>query len=391
MIVRDEERVLGACLESVSPWVDEIIVVDTGSTDRTVEIAQKAGAKVFDFPWRDDFSAARNESIRHATGDWIFWMDADDTIPPESGQKLHDLVRLAEHRVTGFIMQVHIPPAPGDNGFTVVDHVKLFRNRPELRFEGRIHEQILESINRVGGMVQRTPLCVVHSGYDHSPEGQRKKRARDLKLLELDLKDRPGHPFVLFNIGMTAFYMKELDKAQAALEECLAVSKPHESTVRKVYAMLAGCHEQKGDHAGARARLEAGLSLYPRDPELLFRAGNVYRELGDLAKAEQSYFKLLNEREEGHIDSLDVTMTTYKARHNFALVYQDMGRFGEAEKQWLAALQAHPEFVPSLLGLGELYLRMGRYGDARAVAERVEGIAPGQAQALMERLRKIRG
>ena len=101
MIARNEERVLGDCLASIRPYVDEIILVDTGSTDRTVEIAENFGAKGYHFPWCDDFSAARNVSLSHATGDWVLWMDADDTIPEECGQKLHDLALLAEDKVMG--------------------------------------------------------------------------------------------------------------------------------------------------------------------------------------------------------------------------------------------------------------------------------------------------
>ena len=135
MIVRDKPR------------FDEIIVVDTGSTDRTVAIAEECGAKVSYFPWIDDFSAARNESLAYATGDWVMWMDADDTLPEECGVKLQDLAMTACDATTGFLLEVHISPAPGEHGFTIVDHVKFFRNLPELRFGGRIHEQILESIN----------------------------------------------------------------------------------------------------------------------------------------------------------------------------------------------------------------------------------------------------
>ena len=391
MIVRDEERVLGDCLASVKPFVDEIILVDTGSKDRTVEIAQEHGAKVFHFPWCDDFSAARNVSLSHAKGDWLFWMDADDTLPPECGRKLHDLAALAEDRITGFLMQVQIPPAPGESGFTVVDHVKLFRNLPGLRFEGRIHEQILEPLYRLGGAVERTNLYVVHSGYDYSPEGQAKKRERDLTILAKDLAERPDHPFVLFNLGMTAHHLKDYAKAIASLERCLAVSKPHESTVRKVYAMLAGSHLERGELERAKQRLEEGLRLFPQDPELLFRAGILYRELGNLPAAEMSYLNLLNARETGHIDSLDVSMTGFKARHNLALIYQDMGRPAEAEAQWTAAVQENPTFTPSWLGLAEVFLMMRRFEDARKVAERIGGWDAGAAQSLHARLDSLAG
>ena len=93
MIVRDSaHRRLPACLESIRPWVDEMIIVDTGSVDETPRIVESFGGKLFHFPWCDDFSAARNESLRHATGEWLFWMDSDDTIPPDCGRGLRKLV-----------------------------------------------------------------------------------------------------------------------------------------------------------------------------------------------------------------------------------------------------------------------------------------------------------
>lgn len=382
MIVRDEERVLTDCLGSAKPWFDEIIVVDTGSTDRTMEIAREAGVKLFRFAWIDDFSAARNESLSHACGQWVMWMDADDTLPEECGKKLRDLITLADDRTTGFLMQVHIPPAPGEYGLTIVDQVKLFRNLPDLQFEGRIHEQILESINRAGGRVERTDLHVVHSGYDYSPEGQRKKRERDLLLLEKDLKDRPNHPFVLFNVGMTAYHLKDFDRAEKALRRCLELSNPQESTVRKVYAMLAGCRLEQHDLSAARSIVEKGLALYPRDPELLFRAGIIYRECGDLRASEQCYLTLIGSREQGHIDSLDVTMTGFKAHHNLAIVYRDMGRTAEAEQRFAQSIKLNPRFTPSLIGLADLYLSLRRFDDARAIAARIREIDPAAAASL---------
>ncbi len=91
MITRNNESMIRAALNSAAAWVDEIVVVDTGSTDRTKSICQDMGAHVFDFPWCDDFSAARNESLRHCTGDWVFWMDSDDILPPSQGRRLRSL------------------------------------------------------------------------------------------------------------------------------------------------------------------------------------------------------------------------------------------------------------------------------------------------------------
>lgn len=128
MIVRDNARTIGAALESARPWIDELIVVDTGSLDETRAICRNPGAQVQFFPWIDDFAAARNESLRHAQGSWFFWMDSDDTLPAECGRQLRELA-LAPNpdNVLGFVMQVHCPGPEGTDGgdMTVVDHVKL--------------------------------------------------------------------------------------------------------------------------------------------------------------------------------------------------------------------------------------------------------------------------
>src|SRR3989304_878888 len=91
MIVRDNEKIIEECLGSIMPWVDEMIVVDTGSVDETPTIAERLGARVYHFPWCDDFSAARNESIKYARGEWVFWMDSDDVMDTENGRKLRAL------------------------------------------------------------------------------------------------------------------------------------------------------------------------------------------------------------------------------------------------------------------------------------------------------------
>jgi GT2 family glycosyltransferase len=148
MIVRNNAGTIRPCLESIKPWVDEMIVVDTGSTDATPDICRELGAQVYHFPWPDSFSIARNESLKYARGQWIFWMDSDDIIDPENGRKLRELAyRQHDPKNLGYIMQVHCPGKgfDGMHDVTIVDHLKLFRNRPDLRFEGRIHGGCVES------------------------------------------------------------------------------------------------------------------------------------------------------------------------------------------------------------------------------------------------------
>lgn len=347
MIVRDNERTIVPCLESVRPWVDEMIVVDTGSIDRTPDLCRELGAQVHRFPWCDDFSAARNESLKHATGEWIFWMDSDDTLPAACGEGLR---RRADGphdpSVLGYVMQVHCPASSRENetDMTVVDHVKLFRNRPDLRFEHRIHEQILPAIRRAGGEVEFTDIHVVHSGSDHSPEGRARKLDRDFRLLRLDAAERPDHPFVLFNLGMTHADAGQHEEAIAALRRCLQVSGPHESQVRKAFALLIGALAASGRADEADAACVEALRRFPDDPELLFRQAMVHHAAGRLQAAADVYQRLLTPDPAAPrlFSSRDAGLTGWKARHNLAVVWEAMGRPGDAQREWSRLARERP-------------------------------------------------
>lgn len=373
MIVRDNSRTIEPCLRSIRPWVDEMIVVDTGSKDNTPEIVAKFGARLFHFPWCDSFSAARNESLRHVRGEWIFWMDSDDTITEECGRKLRDLADSNhEASVHGYVMQVHCP-GPNDDGadVTVVDHVKMFRNLPQLRFEGRIHEQIIPSIRRAGGEIAWTDLYVVHSGYDHSSEGQEAKKKRDLHLLSLELHEQPNHPFTLFNLGMTYADLDQHEEAVRFLERSLTNSGSGESHLRKVYALLVHSYQALGKREKAWDTCKQGLDIFPRDAELLFRKAALLHDGGRLAEAEDAYRRLLAAREERHYSSVVRGIQTFLARQNLAAVYSEMGMWQKAEEELRLVVEEAPNFRDGWRGLGEILLKQNKYKEATAVAHQL--------------------
>lgn len=374
MIVRDSSRTLPAALASVQPWVDEMVVVDTGSKDNTPEIARESGARVFHFPWCDDFAAARNESLRHARGQWLFWMDSDDTIDAENGRKLRELAnRPIEQSPLAYVMQVHCPgpPVDGQMDYTVVDHVKMFRNLPELRFGGRIHEQILPAIRRLNGEIGWTDIFVVHSGSDHSPKGRCRKQQRDLHLLELELQDHPDHPFALFNLGMTYGDMNRHQQAVDVLKRCLQISKPAESHIRKAYALLVCSLTQLERLDDAWQWCQTGLNLFHNDPELQFRSGLIAHRKGNLDEAASAYNSALANRDERHFSSIDRGITGYKARQNLALVYSEQGRHDLAELQWRHVIEEVPVYRPGWHGLGEALLKQQRFMTAKVELEKM--------------------
>lgn len=374
MIVRDNERTIRAAIESIHPYVDDLVVVDTGSVDATPEIVKSYGARLFHFSWIDDFSAARNFSIEQALGEWIFWMDSDDTLPPHCGQKLKELAR-AHHRdkVLGYVMQVQCP-SDGSSGiteFTVVDHVKLFRNRKDLRFEGPIHEQILMPIRRAKGEVLRTDIYVVHSGSEHTPESQRRKVARDLRILFKDLANRPNHPFVLFNLAMTYAESGQHSEGLQWIERCLSVSAPHESHVPKAFSYLASCQAQLGMHEQSLQSCRRGRELFPDDAELRFREATSLYELKRLDESIDRYREIMSLPKQNDFQSTDPSISGYKCRFNLGISLRDALRLDEAEFQFRAILREKPTYTPAIKALFEVLIQNKRLTTARVEAEKL--------------------
>jgi tetratricopeptide (TPR) repeat protein len=272
-----------------------------------------------------------------------------------------------------------------------VDHIKLFRNLPQLRFEGRIHEQILPAIRQLGGVVGWTDIYVTHSGSDQSPEGKRRKYERDLRILQLDLQDRPEHPFVLFNLGMTYADMDDYGQAANYLERCLAVSAPSESHVRKAYALLVQSYANSDQVPKAWETCQTARRVFNKDPELLFRHAMLAHEQGQLEEAERAYLAVLKNNDDRHFSSVDAGIVGYKARHNLAVVYTDMGRHDLAETQWRLILDEKPTYPSARRGLAQSLLRQNRYVSAELTIERSEGLPPAEVALLKGELAEGKG
>jgi GT2 family glycosyltransferase/tetratricopeptide (TPR) repeat protein len=369
MIVKNEERVLADCLRSATPFFNEVLVLDTGSEDRTKEIATSFGASVSEFAWCNDFSAARTASMQNASGDWVMWLDADDTLPLESGEVIQEAVLNASPDVLGFVVPVQFVEQDGVG--TSVDHVKVFRNLPGLTWEGRIHEQILPSLRRRAAelglphqSIVRLPARVLHTGYDTSAEGQARKRDRDDTLLKLDLTDRPDHPFVLFNLGMTEHFHGNHEAAVSWLTRCIEVSPVQESHVRKAYALMIGSLIRLELNDEAMSALEEALLHFDADPELHFLYGQFLAARGDDIGAIAQYDKAISSDASGHFSSFDPSIQGYKALHNKALSLQRLGKEQEASDAWKRAFE-HSQKGEILEAIHNCALRLGSLNEVR--------------------------
>ncbi|MGZ4249651.1 MAG: glycosyltransferase family 2 protein, partial [Solirubrobacteraceae bacterium] len=201
MIVRDEEEMLPRCLAAVAPAVDEIVIVDTGSVDRTIEIAHEFGAKVIHREWTGSFSEARNVSFEAATGDWLMYLDADEVLVAEDVKRLRALTGrvwkeafyLVETSYTGDI----------EDGSAVTNSaLRIFRNRPHYRFEGRLHEQIAHHLPTYAhNRIEQTSVRVEHFGYLGAVRDAKEKSTRNIDLLRAQQRDSAPSAFLHFNIG----------------------------------------------------------------------------------------------------------------------------------------------------------------------------------------------
>ncbi|WP_229692372.1 tetratricopeptide repeat-containing glycosyltransferase family 2 protein [Paenibacillus radicis (ex Gao et al. 2016)] len=217
MIVKDEEAFLADCLESVKGIADEIIIVDTGSTDRTTEIAARYGAVIVHYEWDHDFAKARNAGLDRAKGEWILFLDADERLDAATKGQLLDLIK--DKSLSAMLLQIWNIVGDGEGqGATIHPVLRMFRNDKFIRFEGRIHEQIAPSILRKfpGARFHLTDAIIHHYGYKHQVVESKGKLKRNMELLKLAIAEEPENSFHRYNIGVEHLRVGEPEEALAA-------------------------------------------------------------------------------------------------------------------------------------------------------------------------------
>ncbi len=384
-IARDEARCIAEFLSSFRPYVGQIIVVDTRSTDRTKEIARDSGAWVYGMPWPYDFAAARNQSLAFAAGRCILVSDCDDVLPPDQGRQLAPLVARYPNLDAAFYIDILFPAAPGKYGEEWVRHVKLFPNRPDVRYEHRIHEQVLGCLKGVGIPVLESGMHVVHKNYDRSPEGQAKKRRRDFPILEMDFRERPDHPFTLFNFGMTYLEgTREYEVAAHFLRRSLERCSPNDSIVAPADAKLVQARTAREEWGAAVQANEEGRQYYPDDPHLLFQAGQLYQVVGRLDEARRSLERLVEGHDVIERGPSNPGYRTYLGRHQLALLYHRLGDVAHAVSDLRRIAAEYPGYAPAQADLCRGLVALGQEEQARAVFGAIpeDGLDPADRQLL---------
>ena len=228
---------LERCLSSLSGAVDEIVVVDTGSTDATPEIAERFGARLCRFEWCADFSAARNVGLDAASCDWILSIDADEFLA--AGTQAEVRASIDRTDAEGILVTVQNLLAADDLVQSAESQiVRLFRRRDDVRFAGIIHEEVTTAITRRGGRIAGSPVVIVHDGYSRDTAQSSGSRAeRNLPILVRAVDDAPRDPYLHFHLGATYQHLGRHGDARRHLAQVLRL--PHEQLNPEILANAA--------------------------------------------------------------------------------------------------------------------------------------------------------
>lgn len=345
MIVRNEARCLARCLASARPWVDEMVVLDTGSTDATCEIAAQGGARVLSAGWSDDFSAARNLALSHTIAPWRLVLDADEWI--EAGGECLLALRT---RTPDFIGLITVSSeVAGEGGVPQQAPSWLPRVLPAgARYEGRIHEQPAGEWPR-----ERLPLVIGHDGY--LAAAQQAKAGRNERLLRMALAEHPGDAYLLYQLGKDLEVRSRFAEAlplyrQAHREGEPAAAWRHDLVVRLIFtlkkeARFADAIELAGDE----------MARWNDSPDFFFTLGDLLLDwaLAEPARAaellpqiEASWQRAVAIGERPELPDSVRGRGSYLAAHNLAAFHQSLGRADQAAlwreraAQWRCAAHA---------------------------------------------------
>lgn len=394
MIAKDEEAFVGDAVASVRGLADEIIVVDTGSSDATVERARAAGARVEFFPWIGDFSAARNASLDHATADWILALDADERVTPASRSSIRAVMEEFRDDPVPRVICVRIRNLTREGVF-IGDGFsgRLFPNRPDMRFEGRVHEEVARGRSDVA-TDYRLDIEFDHFGADPAVMREKAKDARNIDLLEARLAEDPDHLMTWFYLASQHWVAGRRDTALDAFEQVVDLFERDPSRyglgVRQVpvpysYVGLVRGHLDAGRVTAAVGFGLRGQARFADSPDLAYHLGLAQVAAGALDEAAALLERAADTPVKGYglIGMHDRAIGEWKARKALGDLAFERDDGAAAYAAYRAVVEAlppeHPDRVAVAARLVELASRVGELDALVAYAERYLDLRPSEA------------
>lgn len=326
MIVKDEEKYIEKCLSNIRDKVDEIIIVDTGSTDSTKESVSKYTNKVYDFKWCDNFSKARNYSISKASNDWILVLDADEICNEFNEIEINDFIKTYKDTIG----RVKIDNYHGKNSELKKSSARVGRlfNKTTYEYTGSIHEQLV-SRNSMEVKMKNIDITLEHFGYTEENIIGKSKTKRNEELLLRELERNPKDCYILYQLGKVYFVVKRYHKAlnyfRKAIEVLEDVNLEYAQDLIESYGYSL-LNTKKYEEA---LKLEEYSETYKNLADYNFLMGLIYMNSGILEKA-IIYFEICLINKNGKIEGINSFIPLY----NLGVIYECLGQEGKAIKYY---------------------------------------------------------
>lgn len=385
IIVKNEAENLPRCLSSVRNVVDEMIVLDTGSSDRTIEIAESFGAQVHTFEWCNDFSAARNESLKYAQGNWVLVLDADEVLVPEIVPILKGAIEQDDYLVFNLIRQ---EIGAAQSPYSLIS--RLFRRHPEIWFTRPYHAMIDDQVMT---LLEREPhwkigsipeVAILHEGYQANVIAGRDKVNKARSTMEGFLATHPNDPYVCSKLGALYVQIGETAKGIELLERGLTTVQ-EASTKYELYYHLGSVYSELNDFDKAAQHYQEAIQQ-PILPKLRLGAvnnlGGLLKECGDLQNA-QILFQ----------QALKIDPNFAIAHCNLGATLKAMGQFSAAIEHYNQAIAFNPNYAEAYQNLGVVLLKVGQLPESlqafrTAIALHEQQNSP-EAERLQQGLREM--
>lgn len=373
IIAKNEEETIARCIHSAKGAVEEIIVVDTGSTDGTIEAARKAGAQVYSRPWRNDFAWARNESLNLASGDWLLVLDADESLEDGSVDLLRKLIG-AQDGTDGYFVQIVNQIGVGNKqvGSSTSSALRLFRNKPGYRYEGRIHEQIVQPILQANSsaVLQYSAIRLNHGGYLPEVVQKKNKVQRNMELLQRELENSSNESFHRYNLGVEYMRARQYEKALEQFRLSRTVTDWRRASFGHVVVLREmNCLQALGEWEQAAAFGGEASEALADFPDLFLAMGRIYYRLHRWVEAADAFRQALSIGAAPPKYTSESGAGTYSASFYLGKTYEQLQDYEQAAACYAGALRFHPGLLPPFLRLVGL---LSRLGGAGRITDRLE-------------------
>jgi len=394
MIVKNEEASLPQALSSVKDVVDEMIILDTGSTDRTAEIAKEFGASVYHFEWCNDFSAARNEALKYVQGQWVLVLDADEVLTPKIVPEMKQAIKsnslgdssATRHLVINLVRQ---EVGASQSPYSLVS--RLFRNHPKIRFSRPYHAMVDDSVQE---LLQREPqwqvvslsrVAILHYGYQPEAIAALDKYTRARTAMEGFLATHPNDAYVCSKLGALYIQINQLTEGIELLKRGLTSTQVEAPVLFELHYHLGNAYTRLKNLNSAVEHYKAAIRQ-PLLPQLKLGAynnlGNLLLSAGDLTTAKTAYETTLK------IDP------SFAAGHNnLGMTLKALGQLEEAIASYQKAIQLNPNYADAYQNLAVVLLKIGKLPESLSAFKKAialhEAHNPTEAQRLRQGLQDI--